>query len=81
MRFPGPFIHKFCCPAPLQAQQDATTRMSDLQSLLEDCQSDADNLRELLAQAELQRREAERQAAINTAAGAQHRCAPGGGVL
>lgn len=56
-----------------QAQQEASVRISDLQSTLEVCQTDADNLRELLAQAELQRREAERQAAITQAAGGQNR--------
>lgn len=59
----------------LQAEEDAAARISDLQSTLEVCQSDADNLRELLVQAELQCREAERQAAIATAAGGQHRYA------
>src|SRR5690348_14062298 len=58
----------------LQAEQDAAARISDLQSTLEVCQVDADNLRELLVQAELQCREAERQAGIATAAGGgQHR--------
>lgn len=70
--------HRPCYAVPpshthTQAQQDAATRISDLTSTLEVCQADADNLRDLLAQAELQRRELERQAAINVAAGGQHR--------
>jgi hypothetical protein len=68
-----------CHPAAshpaLQAQEAADARISDLQSTLDVCQSDADNLRYLLSQAELQHREAERQAAIaNAAGGQQHRC-------
>jgi hypothetical protein len=66
----------WCCwlVCLLQAEEDAAARISDLQSTLEVCQADADDLRELLVQAELQCREAERQAAIATAAGGQHRC-------
>ena len=68
-----------CMDVLLQAEEDAAARISDLQSTLEVCQADADSLRDLLAQAELQRREAERNAAIATAAGGgQHRwvCTP-----
>jgi hypothetical protein len=58
-----------------QAQEAADARISDLQSTLAVCHAGADNLRDLLSQAELQRREAERQAAIaNAAGGQQHRC-------
>lgn len=63
----------------LQAEEVSAARISDLQSTLEVCQADADSLREQLSQAELQRREAERQAAIaNAAGGQQHRCASTG---
>jgi len=69
---PTPLLLAGCMTRP-QAQQEASVRISDLQSTLEVCQADADNLREMLAQAELQRREAERQAAITQAAGAHNR--------
>lgn len=63
----------------LQAEEASAARISDLQSTLEVCQADADSLREQLSQAELQRREAERHAAIaNAAGGQQHRCASTG---
>jgi hypothetical protein len=69
-------MHAHAATIPQQMQQDAEARIADLHSTLEVAQADGDSLRELLVQAELQRREAERAAAAAaaTAAAAHHRC-------